>query len=156
MNIDANSIIHTDRVGSNSSNLHSSVDVVQHHSPSLAYISVMFWGSRVPGFRVTHMQAKLRSLPRKYKISILVTETKIIFQYCLHCQLFIPSSLHILATSFLVFSSLSLRDFLYNIFRLQGKTFKTKWKINELLPNIFVTCCQKPSYQNWMNTTKQI
>ena len=41
------------------------------------------------------------------------------------------------------FSSLRLRDFLYDIFRLQGKMGKTKWKINKLLLNILVTSCQK-------------
>jgi hypothetical protein len=36
------------------------------------------------------------------------------------------------------FSSLRLSDFLYNIFYLQGKMDKTKWKINKLLRNILV------------------
>ena len=50
-----------------------------------------------------------------------------------------------------------MRDFLYDVFHLQGKTDKTKWKINKLLRNIFVTSSPKnnlkPSYQNGMKTT---
>ena len=41
------------------------------------------------------------------------------------------------------FSSLRLRDFLYDVFRLQGKMGKTKWKINKLLRNILVTSSPK-------------
>ena len=41
------------------------------------------------------------------------------------------------------FSSLSLYDFLYNVFYLQGKMGKTKWKINKLLSNILVTSLPK-------------
>ena len=55
----------------------------------------------------------------------------------------LPGSLHILITSFIVFLSLRLRDFLYDVFRLQGKMGKTKWKINKLLCNIFVTLFPK-------------
>ena len=56
---------------------------------------------------------------------------------------FLSGSIHILETSFLVTSSLYLHDFLYDVFRLQGKTGKTKWKINKLLRNIFVTSLPK-------------
>ena len=41
------------------------------------------------------------------------------------------------------FSSLRLRDFPYDVFCLQGKTGKTKWKINKLLCNILVTSSPK-------------
>ena len=41
------------------------------------------------------------------------------------------------------FLSLWLRDFLYDVFRLQGKMGKTKWKINKLLRNILVTSLPK-------------
>ena len=43
------------------------------------------------------------------------------------------------------FSFLSLRlcDFPYYVFRLQGKTGKTKWKINKLLRNISLTSSPK-------------
>ena len=41
------------------------------------------------------------------------------------------------------FSSCRLRDFLYNIFRLQGKMGMTKWKINRLLCNTLVTSSPK-------------
>ena len=51
----------------------------------------------------------------------------------------LPGSIHILETSFLVTFSLYLHDFLYDVFCLQGKTDKTKWKINKLLRNIFIT-----------------
>ena len=53
----------------------------------------------------------------------------------------LPSSSHILVTTFLDFCH--LRDFLFNVFCLQGKMGKTKWKINKLLPNILVTSAQK-------------
>ena len=43
----------------------------------------------------------------------------------------------------LVFSSLRLCDFLYNVFRLQGKMGKTKWKRNILLRNALVTLSPK-------------
>ena len=39
--------------------------------------------------------------------------------------------------------SLRLHDFLYDVFCLQGKTDKTKWKINKLLRNIPVTSLPK-------------
>ena len=41
------------------------------------------------------------------------------------------------------FLSLWIRDLLYDVFCLQGKTGKTKWKINKLLRNIFVTLSPK-------------
>ena len=41
------------------------------------------------------------------------------------------------------FLSLRLRDFPYNVFHLQGKMGKTKWKINKLLCNILVTSSPK-------------
>ena len=41
------------------------------------------------------------------------------------------------------FSSLRLRDFLYDVFCLQGKMGKTKWKISKLLRNILVTLSPK-------------
>ena len=49
-----------------------------------------------------------------------------------------PGSSHILVTSILVFRHL-LPDFLYNVFHLQGKMGKMKWKISKLLHNILVT-----------------
>ena len=52
------------------------------------------------------------------------------------------------------FSSLRLCDFLYNVFHLEGKMDRTKWKINKLLRNILVTSLpkttKKQSYQNGM------
>ena len=51
------------------------------------------------------------------------------------------------------FSSLRLHDFLYDVFRVQGKMGKTKWKINKLLHNIHN---QKPSYQNAMKRSIDI
>ena len=56
---------------------------------------------------------------------------------------YMAGTLHILVTSFLVFSSLWLRDFLYDVLRLQGKSGKTKRKINKPLRNIFVTSLPK-------------
>ena len=41
------------------------------------------------------------------------------------------------------FLSLGLRDFLYDVFCLQGKMGKTKWKINKLLHNTLVTSSPK-------------
>ena len=41
------------------------------------------------------------------------------------------------------FLSHRLRDFPYDVFRLQDKTDKTKWKINKLLRNILVTSSPK-------------
>ena len=41
------------------------------------------------------------------------------------------------------FSSLRLWNFLNNVFRLQGETGKTKWKINKLLRNILVISSPK-------------
>lgn len=50
-----------------------------------------------------------------------------------------------------------MHDFLYDFFRLQGKTDKTKWKINKTLRIILVTLSpkttKKPGYQNGMKTT---
>ena len=57
-----------------------------------------------------------------------------------------PGSSHILVTSFLVFHH-RLHDFLYNVFHLQGKMGKTKWKINKLLRNILVTLLPKTTKQ---------
>ena len=42
-----------------------------------------------------------------------------------------------------VFLSIRLCDFLYNVFRLQGRMGKTKWKIDKLLRNILVTSSPK-------------
>ena len=55
----------------------------------------------------------------------------------------VPGSLHILVTSFLVFSSLQLRDFLYFVFHWQGKTSKMKLEINKVLHNLFLTLLPK-------------
>ena len=41
------------------------------------------------------------------------------------------------------FLSLRLRDFPYYVFRLRGKTGKTKWKINKLLCSLLVTSMPK-------------
>ena len=45
--------------------------------------------------------------------------TNVICRGCLHGSKFVFG-----------FSSLRLHDFLYNVFRLQGKMGKTKWKVN--------------------------
>ena len=43
------------------------------------------------------------------------------------------------------FLSLRLCDFLFNVFRFQGKMGKTKWKINNLLHDILVSSWLKPT-----------
>ena len=57
------------------------------------------------------------------------------------------------------FSSLRLRDFLYYVFRLQGKMGKTKRKINKLLCNILVTSSPKTTKNElpkWDETLKSL
>ena len=59
------------------------------------------------------------------------------------CLRSMPGSSNIFCNFVFGFSSLKLRDFLYYVFRLQGKMGKTKWKINKLLRNILVTSSPK-------------
>ena len=53
-----------------------------------------------------------------------------------------PGSSHI-GNFFFGFSILRLHDFLYDVFHLQGKMAKMKWKIYKLLHNILVTSSPK-------------
>ena len=46
------------------------------------------------------------------------------------------------------FSLLRLRDFLYDVFHLQGKKAKTKWKINKLLRNTLVISSSPKTTKN--------
>ena len=95
------------------------------------------------------------------RIAIVFSVYKLIkkvkcFSHWISCHkvtYYMPGSSHILVTSFFGFSSLRLRGFLNDVFRLKVKMGKTKWKINKLLHNIHN---QKPSYQNAMKRSIDI
>ena len=53
-------------------------------------------------------------------------------------------------------SSLRLCDFLCDVFRLQGKMGKTKWKINKLLRNILVTLSPKMRLPKCCETLRKV